>query len=350
MPDQPEFNLNCPLPSSPTDLIQLGHGDGGQLTQNLLQQIIYPRFANPELDRAHDSALLQLPGNALAFTTDSYVVNPLVFPGGDIGKLAVYGTVNDLLMAGALTRYLSCSLIMEEGLPIATLTQIVDSMAAAAHETGVQVVTGDTKVVDKGHGDGLYINTAGIGERCTDRLIAPQSIRAGDQIILSADIGRHGLAIMAQREGLSFEPPLSSDCAALTGPVSALLAANIELHCLRDLTRGGLATALVELAENSALGIAVKQNNIAISDAVAGGCELLGLDPLYLANEGCFIAFVAKADTEIALQLLRQHAVSASSCIIGEVSDSNSGARLVTSIGSERQLRRMMGQPLPRIC
>lgn len=343
------FNLQCPPPIKSKQIL-LDHGSGGQRSQQLLNELILPRFANSELGREHDSALLDLNNPHIAFTTDSYVINPLLFPGGDIGKLAVYGTVNDLLMAGARPRFISCSLILEEGLAIDTLKTIIDSMAAAAKETGVTIVTGDTKVVDRGHGDGLYINTAGIGIREWRGIVAPQSIRPGDQIILSSDIGRHGLAIMAQREGLQFETPLASDCASLLAPVLALLNAGVDVHCMRDATRGGLASVLVELAESSHLSMTISETAIPVDDTVAGGCELLGLDPLYVANEGCFVAIVPADQAQKALEILRQHDVSRNSAVIGSVAEGDAKAILQTTVGSTRGLRRMSGQLLPRIC
>lgn len=347
--DQNEFSLQCPAPTH-SDHIRLDHGGGGQRAQQLLEQIILPRFDNSELARRHDSALLQLNAANIAFTTDAYVVKPLQFPGGDIGKLAVYGTVNDLLMAGAIPRYLSCSLIIEEGLPIETLSEIMQSMAQAADETGVNIVTGDTKVVERGHGDGLYINTSGIGERPSDRVIAPQSIRPGDAILLSSDIGRHGLAIMAQREGLQFDTPITSDCASLRPPVSALLHHNTPLHCLRDATRGGLASVLIELAETSDLKFTVEQSLVPVSDVVASGCELLGLDPFYVANEGCFVAILPQDEADHALALLREHAVSRQCAIIGRVEAGQGGVELKTLVGTTRPMHRLSGNILPRIC
>ncbi|MEJ2680807.1 MAG: hydrogenase expression/formation protein HypE [Gammaproteobacteria bacterium] len=351
----------CALPEK-NELIQLDHGGGGQLGHTLFQRVILPRFANQALSRQHDSASLDLSDHRIAFTTDSYVVDPLIFPGGDIGKLAVYGTVNDLLMTGARPQYLSCSFIIEEGLPIHTLTQIIDSMASAAEETGVTVVTGDTKVVDKGHGDGLYINTSGIGLRMWSNAIAPQSIQPGDQIILSSDIGRHGLAIMAQREGLRFDSPILSDCASLLPAVSALMDHGINVHCMRDATRGGLASILVELAEASGHSLCISQECIPVSDVVTGACEILGLDPLYVANEGCFVVIVPAEHAHQAIDALRQHAISRQSIIIGSITTDNSANKstgentregkvlLRTEIGSTRVLRRLTGQLLPRIC
>lgn len=343
------MKLNCPLPSSPGATVQLGHGSGGKLSQQLLRELIYPYFDNPILNQGHDSALLQLSNPNVLFTTDAFVVKPLFFPGGDIGKLSVCGTVNDLAMGGATPLYLSCSLILEEGLALATLAEVLASMAATARQCGVQLVTGDTKVVEKGKGDGLYINTAGIGVREYDQVISPQRIAVGDVILLSGDIGRHGMAVLALREGLRFDNPLNSDCAPLHEPVQALLAADIAVHCLRDLTRGGLATALLELAETAGVSFGVNEAEIPVSEAVQGACELLGLDPLYVANEGRFVAFVPAADAPRALALLQSF--SADSRIIGQV-DSAVSTQLVLRgrLGSERLLDRLPGEQLPRIC
>ena len=349
MGDKPSLDLNCPLPVDSAE-VQLDHGGGGQLSQQLLDRVILPRFASGDPENAHDSAPLDLADSRIAFTTDSYVINPLIFPGGDIGKLAICGTVNDLLMAGARPRFLSCSLIIEEGLSIVTLETILDSMAKAAAGCGVTVVTGDTKVVERGCGDGLYINTAGIGFRHWPGPISPRSIRTGDAVILSGDIGRHGLAVLAQREGLRFDTPIVSDCASLLPAVAALLGGGIEVHCLRDATRGGLASILVELAEAGGRAIEVEQGEIPLSDDVAGGCELLGLDPLYVANEGCFVAMVPAAQAEEAVRLLRGQAVSHNAAVIGVVGETGAGVTLRTTVGSRRVLRRMTGQPLPRIC
>ncbi len=342
---------HCPTPHSATERISLGHGSGGLLSQRLLDQVVYPQFDNPILRQGHDSALLSLAGGRLAFTTDSYVVSPLFFPGGDIGKLAVCGTVNDLAMAGATPRYLSCSLILEEGLPISTLQRVLASMAQSAAQSGVELVTGDSKVVERGQCDQLYINTAGIGVIEHDLNIAPQSIAEGDVIILSGDIGRHGMAVMAHREGLEFDTPLNSDCNNLWDSVKALLAAGIDIHCLRDLTRGGLASALVELADTSGLSFTVDEATIPVSEAVSGACEMLGLSPDYIANEGRFVAFIPAAQADQALSILRTTAVSEASCIIGQVSlDSRSEVIYRNPFGNERLLQRLTGEQLPRIC
>lgn len=346
-----KINPECPLSFSDNERILLGHGSGGELSHHLLKELIYPYFNNPMLATGHDSALLSIGEQRLAFTTDSFVVSPLFFPGGDIGKLAVYGTVNDLAMSGAKPLYLSCSLILEEGLAMSTLSKVLASMSLAAKETGIQLVTGDTKVVEKGKGDGVYINTAGIGTMSHGTCITPQQIQKGDLIILSGDIGRHGMAVMSMREGLEFDNPLNSDCAALSDPIQTLLNEGIDIHCLRDLTRGGLATALVELAETADKTFIVNETAIPISDAVTGACEMLGLDPCYVANEGRFVAFIPAEQTDAALFLLRNHSVSATSCIIGKVTEGEKPQVIYkTTMGSERLLQRLPGEQLPRIC
>lgn len=357
------MNIECPLPvdqlgSATEKVIRLGHGSGGELTQRLLQESVFPHFDNDWTREGHDSALLQLGDARLAFTTDSFVVSPLFFPGGDIGKLAVYGTVNDLAMSGARPLYLSCGLILEEGLPVSTLNQVMISMARASAEVGVQLVTGDTKVVEKGKGDGIYINTSGIGVLEHSQAISPQSIAPNDVILLSGDIGRHGMSVMAKREGLEFDGALLSDCAPLWNPVAELLEAGIEIHCLRDLTRGGLATALVELAESSGLSFEIEEGQVAVSEPVQGACELLGLDPMYVANEGRFILFVPAEQHKMALEVLSRQQVSAESRMIGRVTGPVSEAVperpseviLRNSLGCERLLSLLPGEQLPRIC
>ena len=342
---------DCPLPWPADETVRLGHGSGGKLTQQLLTELFLPGFDNPWLQQAHDATLLHVADQRLVFTTDSFVVQPLFFPGGDIGKLAVYGTVNDLAMAGARPLYLSCGFILEEGLPLATLARVVDSMQQAARETGVHLVAGDTKVVEKGKGDGLYINTSGIGVPECDRAICPQTIETGDAILLSGDIGRHGIAVMARREGLKFDNPLLSDCGELFSPVNGLLAAELPVHCLRDLTRGGLATALVELAESAGHSFALEETAIPVSDAVQGACEMLGLDPLHVASEGRFIVFVPESHADAALAVLSEHAISAGACNIGRVLEGKKSQVIMkTLIGSERPLDRLPGEQLPRIC
>lgn len=345
------MNIDCPLPVNSEETIRLGHGSGGELSQNLFRNSIFPHIRNPHLDHLHDSAQLAIGGARLAFTTDSFVISPLFFPGGDIGELAVYGTVNDLAMGGARPLYLSCSLILEEGLPLKTLERVMASMGRAAEQAGVQLVTGDTKVVERGKGDGLYINTAGVGLLEHDRDIGPGSIRDGDRILLSGDIGRHGMAVMASREGLAFDTPLQSDCAPLHAPVLDLLRAGINVHCLRDLTRGGLATALVELARARGRLLMLEESAVAVDPSVEGACELLGLDPFYVANEGRFVVFVAPEEEQSALNILHRHTVSADSRVIGEVAPSDRATVVLRNIlGCERLLDLLPGEQLPRIC
>jgi hydrogenase expression/formation protein HypE len=329
----------------------MAHGGGGTLMHQLLNDIFGNAFSNPILDTHHDSAQFTVPPGRLAMTTDSYVVRPIFFPGGDIGSMAIHGTVNDLAMSGARPLFLTSAFIIEEGLPMETLWRVVCSMRDAAKKCGVQIVTGDTKVVDKGKGDGLYINTAGLGVIEHSQVILPASVRSGDAVLLSGDLGRHGMAIMAVREGLKFESAIESDSAPVAEPVLALLKAGIEVHCLRDLTRGGLASALNEIAGDAGVKITVEQKAIPVREDVHAACEMLGLDPLQVANEGRFIAFVAAQDAARALQIVRQHAVSANASLIGRVIEKS--APLVTlksSIGAGRILDMPSGEQLPRIC
>ena len=338
-------DFTCPVPRTATACVQMAHGSGGTAMHRLLESLFLPAFANPALAAQHDGAAITIQGMRLAFTTDSFVVHPLFFPGGDIGTLAVNGTVNDLAMCGARPLYLSAGFILEEGLLLETLERVVESMHSAARAAGVTIVTGDTKVVDKGKGDGLYINTAGIGVIEHDRVIAPQQVRPGDAVILSGDIGRHGMAVMAVREGLEFESQIESDCAPLAGPVLALLDAGIDIHCLRDLTRGGLASALVEIAQAAQVRIHLDECAIPVNEDVRGACEILGLDPLYVANEGQFVAFVALKDAEQTLQIL-----GSAACVIGHVSDGSARATLRSAIGAARIIDMLSGEQLPRIC
>ncbi|MBN1586381.1 MAG: hydrogenase expression/formation protein HypE, partial [Candidatus Omnitrophica bacterium] len=332
------LNLSCPFPISDYPTVQLAHGSGGKLMHQLIERMFLAGFKSLELDARHDAALLVAPGTALSFTTDSYVVQPLFFPGGDIGSLAVYGTVNDLAMSGARPLWLSAGFILEEGFPMEDLWRVVQSMRAAAAACGVRIVTGDTKVVDRGKGDGVFINTAGIGARENALAIGPAQVRPGDSVIVSGDLGRHGMAIMAMREGLSFESALESDCAPLVEPVAALLNAGVPVHCMRDLTRGGLASALVEIAEASKMQISIRESELPVCAEVQGACELLGLDPMYVANEGRFAAFVPAAEAGRALEILRSHPVSAGAVPIGEVVKGRPAGlvTLVSHIGAGR--------------
>ncbi len=316
----------------------------------LLDTVFRPAFDEPKLERRHDGAALDLAG-PVAFTTDCYVVQPLVFPGGDIGTLAVNGTVNDLAMCGARPLYLSVGFILEEGLPIATLRRIAMSMREAAAAAGVRLVTGDTKVVDRGKADGMFINTAGVGRIVAPTAIGPNSVCPGDAVILSGDIGRHGMAVMAAREGFGFETAIESDCAPLAAPVLALIEAGIAVHCLRDLTRGGLASALVEIAETAALAVSLEEQAIPVREDVAAACELLGLDPFHVANEGRFVAFVAPEDAQRAVALLRRHGVTSAAAVIGKVAEGPAGQVSCRGpFGVERIIDMLNGEQLPRIC
>jgi hydrogenase expression/formation protein HypE len=345
-------NYRCPAPLTGHAEIQLAHGGGGRLTQQLIERVFGPAFDNAALDARHDGAVLAASAGArVAFTTDSHVVSPLFFPGGDIGRLAVYGTANDLAMCGARPRWLSAGFILEEGLPVATLERVVASMAEAARTAGVQIVTGDTKVVERGKGDGLYVSTAGVGWIEHGLVIGPASVRPGDAVLLSGDIGRHGMAILAQREGLAFESPIESDCAPLWPAVEALLAAGVEVHCLRDLTRGGLATAVIEIAETAGLAMALEENAVPVSEPVRGACEILGLDPFYVANEGRFVALVPAAQAAAALAVLTRAALGGPPARIGEVRAGAAGEVALRSVvGVDRILDRLSGEQLPRIC
>jgi hydrogenase expression/formation protein HypE len=346
-----EVNLSCPLPQPADDTVLLAHGGGGKLTHQLIEKVFLPAFACAPLETRHDGALLRLNGSRLAFTTDSYVVRPLVFPGGNIGDLAVNGTVNDLAMCGARPLYLSAGFILEEGLPMETLRTVVASMGEAARRASVTLVTGDTKVVDKGKGDDVFINTAGIGVVETPLEIAPAAVRPGDAIIISGDLGSHGVAVLSVREGLEFEAPIRSDTAPLWEPVEALLEAGIEVHCLRDLTRGGLASALNEIAEVGSVGMTISESAVPVVEAVRGACEILGLDPLYVANEGRFVVFVPERDADRAVEVMRRFPVCPAVARIGGVGRNAAGTVTLTSrIGGHRVLDMLSGEQLPRIC
>ncbi len=346
-----DFNLMCPVPIGSYPTVLLAHGGGGRLMQQLIDRVFAPAFSNPALDARHDAAVLRAGSTRVAMTTDSYVVKPLFFPGGDIGSLAINGTVNDLAMAGARPIGLSAGFIIEEGFAMETLTRVVASMRAAADAVGVQVVTGDTKVVDRGKGDGLFVNTAGVGVIEHQLTIAPASVRPGDAVVLSGDIGRHGIAIMATREGLAFETAIESDCAPLLAPVLDLLASGVDVHCLRDLTRGGLASALNEIAAASGCGVRVEERAIGVREDVRGACELLGFDPLYVANEGRLVAFVPAAQAARTVEVLRRHPVSSDAAVIGSVSQESPGlVTMKTRIGASRVVDMLSGEQLPRIC
>jgi hydrogenase expression/formation protein HypE len=331
------------------DKILLAHGSGGKMMHDLIAGFM-PHLSNPILDKMEDSAVFEIKGK-IAFTTDSYTVQPLFFPGGDIGKLAVCGTVNDLSMSGAKPLYLSLAFIIEEGLPVADLKKIIESIASAAAEAGVSIVTGDTKVVGKGGADKLFINTAGVGA-VPDRVnISASNARPGDKVIVSGTIGDHGIAVMSQREGLKFSTPVPSDCAPLNGLVSAMLAVTNDIHCMRDPTRGGLAVTLNDFAEKSGVGIVIEETKIPIAKAVRGACELLGLDPLHIANEGKLVAVVPPEKAEAVLKAMKHHKYGQDAAIIGEVTKAHpSRVVMKTSLGASRIIDMPVGELLPRIC
>lgn len=346
------FGAVCPIPIAEYPTIQMAHGGGGRLTQHLIDRMFVPSFANPQLETLHDGAVLEVGGSRLAFSTDSYVVRPLFFPGGDIGSLAVHGTVNDLAMCGARPLALSCGLILEEGLPMETLWRIISSMKAAAATVGVPIVTGDTKVVDRGKGDGVYINTAGIG-RIGDRIeISPQRARPGDRVLLSGAIAEHGIAILSVREGLAFEAPIVSDSAPLHELIGELLdRLGEKVHVLRDPTRGGVASALNEIATSAGVAIRIDEAQLPVAPAVRAACEILGLDPLYVANEGKALAFVAAEVADEALAIWRRHPFGRDAVLIGEVEAGPAGlVTLRSSIGGTRIVDLLTGEQLPRIC
>lgn len=342
------INLSCPIPLQRYPHVLMAHGGGGKLMQQLIQMFLTAFGAVNKIQ--HDAVTLQLMGDRIAFTTDSYVVNPLFFPGGDIGSLAINGTVNDLAMAGARPLYLSVSFILEEGLSIETLWQVVLSMQQAAETANIKIVTGDTKVVERGKGDGIFINTTGIGIIEHNQIIAPQSVQPGDLILLNGDLARHGIAIMAVREGLEFETTIKSDSAPLADLVLKLLAENIEIHCLRDLTRGGLASVLNEITVAAKVGIEIDESLIPVREDVQGACEILGFDPLYVANEGRFVAFIPQQDGDRALEIMQAHFPD-NGVIIGKViEDRNALVTLKSVIGSKRIIDLLSGEQLPRIC
>ncbi len=348
---------SCPLPLFEHKQIVLGHGSGGKLTAELIDKVFLPAFKNPVLDKLDDQAVLTIGTARLAFTTDSFVVTPIFFPGGDIGRLAVHGTVNDLAMSGARPLYLAAAFILEEGLAAEDLKRVVESMRAAAEEAGVQFVTGDTKVVNRGKGDQIFITTTGIGVIEEGVNISADRARPGDKIILSGYVGDHGMAIMSQREGLEFEGVIESDCASLNGLVASMLEtpqANGDadfLHCMRDPTRGGVATTLNEVAKRACVGMLIREQSIPVRESVKGACEVLGLDPLYVANEGKLLAIVAPERADDVVRQMRRHRLGQDAVIIGEVVADPPGMVLMkTEIGGTRVLDVMFGEQLPRIC
>ncbi|MGB9074787.1 MAG: hydrogenase expression/formation protein HypE [Terriglobales bacterium] len=343
--------LSCPAPLPARDTVVLGHGSGGRLSAELMRSVFLPVFDNPVLSRLDDQAIVTVNGTRLAFTTDTFVVKPLFFPGGDIGSLAVHGTVNDLAMGGAQPLFLSVAFILEEGLSIEVLRRVVHSLRTAAQNAGVEIVTGDTKVVEKGSGDQLFINTTGIGLVPGDLELSADRARPGDKILLSGSIGEHGIAILAQREGLEFECPVESDSAALHHLVAAMLEASREIRCMRDPTRGGVSSALNEIAERSRVAIQLEEGAIQVREEVRGACEMLGLDPLYVANEGKLIAIVAPGAADAVLEAMRQHPLGRKAQIVGTVRESSAPIVTIrTALGTSRIVDMLAGDQLPRIC
>lgn len=348
----PDFSgWSCPLPLRDHPRVVMGHGGGGAMSAELVENIFAPAFGGRVLAGLGDSAVLELGGARLAFSTDSYVVRPLFFPGGSIGDLAVNGTVNDLAMSGARAAYLSCGFILEEGVEMAVVDRIARALGDAARAAGVEVATGDTKVVEAGHGDGVYLNTAGIGLVPAGVDIRPQRAVPGDVVIVSGEIGLHGVAIMSVREGLEFGVEIESDCAALGGLVEAMLAVTPDLHVLRDPTRGGLAAALNEIAAAAGVGVLMSERAVPVPPQVANACAVLGLDPMYVANEGKLVAFVPREHAEAVLAAMRAHPLGAGAVVIGECVAEHPGMVVArTALGGTRVVDLPMGEQLPRIC
>ena len=353
MPRETRLNaaLTCPLPIAANEAILLGHGSGGRMSGDLLRNILLPAIQNPVLARLDDQAVVDLGGSRVAFTTDSFVVKPLFFPGGDIGTLAVNGTVNDLAMGGAVPLFLSLALILEEGLPFDTLRRVMESVRVAASLSGVAIVTGDTKVVEKGSGDGVFVNTSGIGLVASGVRLSADQARPGDRVLLSGTIGDHGITILSQREGIEFESAVASDTAALHMLVADMLAASPEIRCLRDPTRGGLSSSLNEIAARSRVGIELEEKAIPVREDVQGACEMLGLDPLYVANEGKLIAIVDPAAADRVLEVMRRNPLGRDAQIIGSVTGRHPEmVTLRTQLGTSRIVDLLSGDQLPRIC
>lgn len=342
----------CPIPIEDYPVITLAHGGGGRLSRQLVERMFKVAFDNEWTTEQHDGAILETPaGERAVFTTDSFVVHPIEFPGGDIGKLAVCGSVNDLAMCGAVPRYLSCALVIEEGLEMEVLWRIISSMAETAREAGVAIVTGDTKVVARGQADRIFVNTAGVGFVKPEQAVRPAGIRAGDVLIVSGDVGRHGVTILAERDGLRFESDIQSDCAPLGRQTRALIDGGVDVHCLRDLTRGGLATACVELAADR-FAFRLDERAVPVREDVSGACEIFGLDPLYVANEGRFLAIVPEDQADRALELIASSGpADTEPAVIGRVEESRRGEVSLRAVtGAERPLDMLSGEQLPRIC
>jgi hydrogenase expression/formation protein HypE len=343
--------LSCPIPKSDYEKILLAHGGGGTLSHNLISKLFYPQFSNDILNQQHDSSVFEINKTKFAFTTDSYVVQPIFFPGGDIGSLAVNGTINDLSVTGAKPLFISAAFILEEGFNIEDLWKIVLSMQKAASEAGVKIITGDTKVVDKGKGDKVFINTSGIGIVPEGINISPRNCKPGDVIVLSGKIAEHGVAIMSSRENLEFETTIKSDTAPLNYMIENMLRASKDIHVMRDPTRGGIASTLNEIAKTANVGILIEEDKIPISEEVKGACEILGLDPLYIANEGKLVAFLPETQAENVLDSMRSHLLGKEAGIIGKVTNSDPGTVVMkTKIGSKRIVDMTSSEQLPRIC
>jgi hydrogenase expression/formation protein HypE len=344
-------SFSCPVPILDHDTIQLAHGAGGRLSSQLIETLFLPRFSNETLERLEDQALVNFPGERLAFSTDSFVVDPIIFPGGTIGDLAVNGTVNDVAMCGAKPLYLSASFILEEGLEIGTLHQVLVSMEAAVREAGVAIVTGDTKVVNHGSCDKMFITTTGIGVVDPDLNLSVKNLKVGDVIILSGTIADHGMAVLTSREGLSFQSQVESDTAALNGLVAEMVNTSRAIHAMRDPTRGGVATTLNEMAAASHLGIEILEDRLPVRPAVKGACEVLGIDPLYVANEGKLIAVVAEEAAEEVLEVMRANPLGKEAVILGSVVSEHPGlVTMKTGLGAQRIIDMPVGEQLPRIC
>ena len=349
----PDFsNWSCPLPLADYPAIVMGHGGGGKLGNELVEHLFLPAFRNPALENLGDAAVFDLGSGQLAMSTDSFVVQPLFFPGGSIGALAVNGTVNDLAVSGAEPKFLSASFILEEGFPLAQLAAVVEAMAEAAMAAGIRIVTGDTKVVERGHGDGCYINTSGVGLLRPGISVGPHRAQVGDIILVSGTIGDHGMAIMSVREGLEFESQIRSDCAALNGMIAEVLdAVGNNVHAMRDPTRGGLASTLNEIAASSNVGIEIDETNLPVRTEVQSACELLGLDPVYVANEGKVVFFVAPDAADRALEVLRTHPLGREAARIGQVTAQHPRMLVAhTAMGANRVIAMQIGEQLPRIC
>jgi hydrogenase expression/formation protein HypE len=342
---------SCPAPITQSDDILLAHGSGGKLTAQLIESLLLPAFRNPLLEPLDDQAVVPVEGGRIAFTTDSYVVTPIFFPGGDIGELAVNGTVNDLAVGGARPLFLSLAFILEEGLPIAELRRVVESVRRAAERAGVQVVTGDTKVVNRGKGDKIFVNTAGIGEILPGARLSSSRVEAGDAVLVSGTVGDHGITILSQREGIDLGGGFMSDTAPLHDLVACMLAAFPDIHAMRDLTRGGLAASLVEIASRRKICIAIDEQAVPVRDEVRGACEILGLDPLLVANEGKLVAFVPEAGSAQVLEAMRRHPLGHNAARVGTVTAARPGLVIArTPIGGQRIIDLPYGEALPRIC